>query len=442
MHKLWLIVKREYTSRVTGRAFLIGTFLMPLGLTAIIALNVKLAVYKDDHKKRIAVVDPSHLFDTYKLKKSINLELIPVDAPVDSLIAASHHAQYDGFIIIPPIADFKTEKLTVSYYSDEKLNYDVKTDLMNAIREKLRDYKIKALDIDTVKLNALDTRITIEPNPITGGKKSSSISGDVAMGIGMIMGFFMYFAVVFFSVMTFRSVMEEKTSRIVEVIISSVKPFQLMMGKILGVGAVGLTQFLIQIVLIIGLAVGLKTFMHVTPPSVSPVSADPMMAQSMKNLQNVDSFTTVLYEIQHQNWLMIIPVFLLFFILGYILYASLFAAMGSAVGDDAGEAQSLTFPIMIPIIIAIYLMTTAVRSPQSSLAFWSSIIPFFSPIVMPALLPFNPPAWQIGLSLVLLICTVFLLVWLAGRIYRIGILMYGQKIKMKDMLKWMFRSDI
>ena len=438
MQKLWLIIKREYTSRITSRAFLFGTFLMPLGLMAIIALNIKLAVYKDDHKKRIAVIDPSHLFKSYKLTHFTNVELIPVDAPMDSLQAGARHGEYDGFLIIPPIADFKTDKLTVSYYSDDKLSFDLKNDLTNAIQERLREYKIKALELDTLKLNALKTVITIDPNPITGEKKSSSISGDVAMVIGMIMGFLMYIAVVVFSVMTFRSVMEEKTSRIVEVIISSVKPFQLMMGKILGVGAVGLTQFAIQIVLLVCIGIGAKTFMHITPPPPRIGMSGP--AQNMPDIQ--DSSVNIFLEIQHQNWWMIIPVFLLFFLLGYILYSSLFAALGSAVGDDAGEAQSLTFPIMIPIIIAIYLMTAAVRAPESNLAFWASIIPFFSPIVMPALLPFNPPAWQIALSLVILIATVFLLVWLAGRIYRIGILMYGQKIKMKDMVKWMFRGDI
>lgn len=442
MQKLWLIIKREYVTRITSRAFIMGTFLMPLGLLAIIALNVKLAVYKDDHKKRIAVIDPSHLFNTYQLTHFTNVELIPLNVPIDSLKKNAHPSEYDGFLIIPPIADFVTDNLTVSYYSDEKLSFDLKNDLKNALQDRLREYKIKALEIDTVKLNALDTKITIDPNSITGDKKSSSISGDVAMGIGMIMGLLMYFAVILFSVMTFRSVMEEKTSRIVEVIISSVKPFQLMLGKILGVGAVGLTQFLLQILLMIGILIGAKTFMHVTPPPSNMNMSDPAMAQSMKDLQNSDSFTNVFFEIQHQNWLMIIPVFLLFFILGYILYSSLYAALGSAVGDDAGEAQSLTFPIIIPIIIAIYLMTTAIRAPNSNLAFWSSIIPFFSPIVMPALLPFNPPAWQIALSLFLLIGTVILLVWLAGRIYRIGILMYGQKVKLKDMIKWMFRSDI
>ncbi len=442
MQKLWLIIKREYTTRITSRAFLLGTFLMPLGLLAIITLNVKLAVYKDDHKKRIAVIDPSHLFNTYKLMHFTNIELVSVDVPIDSLKKKVRPIEYDGFLIIPPISDFKTDKLTVSYYSDDKMSFDLKNDLKNALQERLRAYKIKALEIDTIKLNALDTKITIDPNPINGDKKSSSISGDVAMGIGMIMGLLMYFAVILFSVMTFRSVMEEKTSRIVEVIISSVKPFQLMMGKILGVGAVGLTQFCIQILLIIGIAIGAKTFMHTAPPSPNMNMSDPAMAQSMKDLQNSDSFTNIFLEIQHQNWWMILPVFLLFFILGYILYSSLFAALGSAVGDDAGEAQSLTFPIMIPIIIAIYLMTAAIRAPESNLAFWSSIIPFFSPIVMPALLPFNPPAWQIGLSLFSLIVTVIFIVWLAGRIYRIGILMYGQKIKLKDMAKWMFRRDV
>jgi ABC-2 type transport system permease protein len=238
--------------------------------------------------------------------------------------------------------------------------------------------------------------------------------------------------------------MEEKTNRIVEVMISSVKPFQLMLGKIIGVGGVGFTQFVIWVVLIglissgIGAMIGGDAAQMAQNPNMGAANAG---MDGMKEAQSMGKGAQFLLELKKQNWLLLIPLFLLFFLLGYLMYSALFAAVGSAVGDDQGEAQTLTLPITIPVIIAIYIMITAVRAPDSSLAVWSSLFPLFSPIVMPARLPFNPPAWQVILSLVLLIAAVIGLVWIAGRIYRVGILMYGKKVTFKELSKWMFYKD-
>src|SRR5690606_18948260 len=234
--------------------------------------------------------------------------------------------------------------------------------------------------------------------------------------------------------MVMRSVMEEKTNRIVEVVISSVKPFELMMGKILGVGVIGIVQFLswaILLPLIVflgGLIFGFQTDMDTlegmtAAGTMSPEDMEYMVYQFMKEVDKVP-------------WFKIISLFILFFIGGYMIYSSLFAAVGSAVGDDMQDSQSLVLPITIPVVMAFYIMITAHRVPDSSLAVWSSIFPLFSPIVMPARLAFDPPWWQIILSLVLLAVTVIGLVWVSGRIYRVGILMYGKKASMKELGKW------
>ena len=254
------------------------------------------------------------------------------------------------------------------------------------------------------------------------------------------MGTIMYMTVFIYGMMVMRSVMEEKVNRIVEVMISSVRPFQLMLGKIIGVGAVGLTQvaiwgLLIPIIyIIVALVLGLDMNsgqmdgVDMAAANIDPEEIKGMIALAMQ-------------ELSRQNWLMIVPLFILYFLGGYFLYSSLFAAVGSAMGDDLGEGQALTIPITIPVLISFYIMMVAVRSPHSSLAVWASIFPLFSPIVMPARLAFNPPFWQIFLSIVLLLGTAIFMVWLSARIYRVGILMYGKKVSFKEIGKWMFYKD-
>ena len=228
--------------------------------------------------------------------------------------------------------------------------------------------------------------------------------------------------------------MEEKTNRIVEVMISTVKPFELMLGKIIGVGGVGLTQLAIWAVLIPIIQITASAFWGIDTSELT--SLDPSIDQE----EIMGDFAMIMAEISNQNWWSIIPLFLFYFIGGYLLYASLFAAVGSAIGDDITEGQALTIPITIPVAIAFYIMITAVQSPNSTLAVFSSIFPLFSPIVMPARLAFEPPIWQLLVSMVVLIGTCIFFTWIAGRIYRIGILMYGKKASFKDLFRWFFKQ--
>jgi len=285
----------------------------------------------------------------------------------------------------------------------------------------------------------LDTKITLDPDPLDETEAdSSSFSGVVGAMLGMLMGMMMYFVVIFYGMGVMRSVMEEKTSRIVEVIVSSVNPFQLMMGKIIGVGGVGLTQLLIWAILV--------PLMYLGAALVFGIDLESMQAAQLEEVQfdkdDIEAqVVMVMNELNNINWWKVLPLFVFYFLGGYLLYASMFAAVGAAVGDDSGgESQTLTIPIMIPIAIAIYIMVTVIRSPESSLALYSSLFPLFSPIVMPGLLAFDPPWWQIILSMALLVLGIIFFTWLAGRIFRIGILLYGKKIGFKELGKWMFRG--
>ncbi len=453
MQKLWLIIKREYTSRVRTRSFLVGTFLAPLMFAGFIYFQVKVMSVKDDNVKRIVVVDQGGFLNPDSMPKFSNIAFSVVRESEASAKQQVNNKQYDALLIVPALKDINNKKFSVSYFSDDKLGMELRDNIKETIEKPLRALKVAQLGLDEKKVATLDSRIKVDVFPLTNdaskgnGQKVSSISGDVAMAIGYVMGFAMYMAVLIFSMMVFRSVMEEKTSRISEVMISSVKPIQLMFGKILGVGAVGLTQFLVQIVLIVGIIMSLSMFMpsmKTPPPSKMPATGVGMqqMPQTDIEMQSPDMTAQLMSELQHQNWYAILPLFLLFFLAGFLMYSAMYAAVGSAVGEDTGEAQGLTFPLMLPIILSIIIMTTAVRAPNSSLAVWASIFPLFSPIVMPARLAFNPPFWQVFLSLSLLIGTMICLVWLSGRIYRIGILLYGKKVRFKDFAKWIFVKDI
>jgi ABC-2 type transport system permease protein len=438
MEKLWLIIKREYLTRVTKKAFIIGTILTPLLIGGFGFFQAKMMTYKDDNFQKIVISDQSKTL-TKTPENQKNLSFTLSNESLETLKSQVLAKKYNGVLVIPPITDVKTERFTLKYYSDEKLGNDISSDIEDKIEDALKSYKIATLGLDMEKVGALKTRVVIDPDPIKGEKDASTMSGVAAMAIGAFMGLMMYLSVFIYGMMIFRSVMEEKTSRIVEVMISSVRPFQLMMGKIIGVSAVGLTQFIIWTVLMFIIMTGLSATMGADAMAQAPNAA--AANEAMKVAQSSGRMGEFMSAITQLNWWMIIPLFFVYFILGYLMYASMFAAVGSAVGDDQGESQSLTLPITLPVIAAIYIMFAAIRAPDSSLAVWSSIFPLFSPIVMPARLAFNPPIWQIALSVFLLILTVIGLVWLAGRIYRVGILMYGKKVTFKELGKWMFYKN-
>ncbi|MEZ5042369.1 MAG: ABC transporter permease [Saprospiraceae bacterium] len=439
MNNLWLIIQREYLTRVKRRSFILATLLTPLAIGLFFVIVSLIFQYNSDDAKRIAVIDQGHIFEG-KIKDENNLFFKFVDTDLEVLKDNFDEMEYNGILVIPALADLLKKDFKIFYYSDEKLTLDIEPIILSRIRDRVREYKIDQLEIDRQQLEALNTKIELEPRPIkASAEETTKLTGKIAAAIGFFMGIIMYMTVFIYGMMVMRSVMEEKTNRIVEVMISSVKPFQLMLGKIIGVGAVGLTQLAIWAILIPLIVTVAGFFFAPDAPTAMPPSAaaaganiDPEEAEAMLSL--------VIQELSQQNWWVILPLFLLYFLGGYFMYSALFAAVGSAMGDDLGEGQALTIPITIPVLLAFYIMMVSVQAPHSSLAVWSSIFPLFSPIVMPARIPFDPPAWQILLSLVLLIATALALVWLSGRIYRVGILMYGKKVTFKELGKWMFRG--
>lgn len=437
MDKLWLIINREYLSRVTRRSFILATLLTPLGLALFFVVVAVIFGYESDDSRRVAVVDKSGVLEG-ALRDEKNLFFKFTDLDLEVLRNNLDSLKFDAILEVPAIEDVMRSEYTLYYYAEDAPSLDIELLIKDRVREAVRDFKIKALNLEPKQLEALDTRIEIDPEPLQkGGTDSTSLTGAIGAGLGMIMGFIMYIVVFVYGAMVMRSVMEEKTSRIVEVMISSVRPFQLMLGKIIGVGAVGLTQVAVWALLIPALMFLVQLFFPMdagTQISALEQGAeiDPDDLESMMAL--------AIYEIGSIRWWLVVPLFILYFLGGYFLYSSLFAAVGASMSDDLGEGQALTLPIAIPVILALYIMMAAVQAPNSSLAVWSSIFPLFSPIVMPARLGFNIPAWEIILSVVLLMATAVFFIWLSGRIYRVGILMYGKKVTLKELGKWMFRK--
>jgi len=434
MNKLWLIIQREYLTRVKKRSFILATLLTPLafGLFAVVLFFI--LSYKSDDLNRIAILDKAGILKS--ISDESNLIFKFEDASLEEMKKTYVEKNYDGIMVIPPMKNIQDTRLTVFYYSDDPLGLDIRIMVERKLQKSIRKYKISALNLDAKELESLDTKVSINPEPIDETKADvSPMAAIVGAGIGGVMGFIMYLAVFIYGTMVMRSVMEEKTSRIVEVMISSVKPFQLMLGKIIGVGGVGLTQLTIWAILIPIISIIVQSIFGFDSDSSAEMSAAAAQIDPDDLQGQVQQAWT---ELKALNWWAIAPLFIFYFLGGYFLYASLFAAVGSAIGDDLGEGQSLTIPITIPVALALYIMIVVVKAPQSSLATWSSIFPFFSPIVMPSRLAFSPPLWEVIVSMLVLVATSLFFVWLSARIYRIGILMYGKKASFKELGKWLF----
>ncbi len=436
MNKLLLIIQREYISRVTSKSFILTTLLTPLAIVLFTAVVTLIFSYETDEVQNIAVVDEAKILDG-SIRDEENLFFHFENQPLKEVLAGMEKSSYSGVLYIPEIKEVMDKKYTVFYYASKQPGLSIQFKIRERVEDALKDFKIVKLNLDKALIAALDTKVILEPEPLSKEDADSSrLTSAISAIMGMAMGFIMYMTVFIYGMMVMRSVMEEKMNRIVEVMISSVKPFQLMLGKIIGVGGVGLTQVLIWVILVpvllfitrLIMGIDLTTNMSMAQgaaPEFNPDDMQAMVALAMKEFNQI-------------NWWLIVPLFMLFFLGGYFLYSSLFAAVGSAVGDDMGESGSLTLPITIPVILALYIMMQSVESPDSSLSRWSSMFPLFSPIVMPARLAFNPPWWEVALSLTLLIGTAMFFVWISGRIYRVGILLYGKKAGIKELVKWVF----
>ncbi len=435
MSKLGLIIKREYMTRVTKKSFIVGTLLAPIGLAVYLLVIIGLSKYDSGSELKVAVLDEAGMVKQMPDDKGVRY-IAAGGKTLDQLKTEVEQDKLDGILRIPPLGNFQKKDHTVFYYSDKKLAPEKSMAIENKIADRIRDFKIDSLHLDPKTLDMLDTDISIDPEKITGtGEDDSKYTAGVGLAIGGIMTFLMFMMVLVYGQMVMRSVMEEKTSRIVEVMMSSVRPFELMLGKIIGTGAVGLTQMIIWVVLsgavtfLIPLVMGFDASSMPSPANAPQIDPEQMQGEGLR----------IMAELGKQNWPLIIFSFIVFFLGGYFIYSSMFAAIGSAMGDDLGEGQTLVLPVTIPLILSFYIVSMAGwRNPDSGLMVFASMFPLFSPIAMPFRMAFNPPWWQVALSLVLVVLAAFFFVWLAGRIYRVGILLYGKKVTLREIGKWLF----
>ncbi len=435
-----LILSREYFTRITSKSFIWGTILTPIGIGLLMFVSGWIMTQSNSQVLKIAVLDENHVLEHY-LEDSKTFDFVFRDAPLDTLKEATKNEEYKGVLFVPKLDSIQESEINTLYFTDKQMGLETSESLKSRINQAFRKYKMKSFHVDQKTLELLKSNVSINPEPLDpNGKDRSSVTSIVSAAIGGLMGFIMYLVVFVYGMMMMRSVMEEKTNRIVEVIMSSVKPIELMIGKILGVGAVGLTQLAFWIIvipimlLVINFVAGTDLSMMQNP------ALSPEMLNHPEALTQAEKIGQITHEILSLNWGLILPLFVFYFLGGFFLYSSLFAAVGSAVGDDVGESQSLTLPIVLPVIIAMYIMMAALRDPNSTLVVWASMFPLFSPIVMPARLAYDPPMWQIGVSVVGLILGVWFFAWLSARIYRMGILLYGKKISYKELAKWMMKG--
>lgn len=425
MKKTLLIIQREFLSRVRKKSFLIATILVPLIFPAMIGgLGYVMKREAEGAKAhKVQVLDSQgnlHLENTDKY------EFVKVNGDLETAKTAFQQSDDYGLLYVPKFDLENPEGFTL--YSKSNPNFSVIDDLEKVIENAVKDNKLQVYNIDKEVLDKLKTNIDLRSVNISEGAEKESDAG-ISFGIGYVTGFLIYIFMFAYGGQVMQGVIEEKSSKIVEVIVSTVKPFQLMLGKILGVASVGLFQVLIWVVLMTVLTTVVLGFLGMEIPH-----------ETMAQAGNLEGSEKMLHLLANIPFAKIILTFIFYFIGGYLLYGSLFAAVGSAV-DSPSEAQQFMFPIMIPLIAGIIGMGSIVNNPEGSLSFWLSIIPFTSPIAMMGRIGFGVPAWQLALSMTLLILGFIFTTWLAGRIYRVGILMHGVKVNYKTLAKWFMMKN-
>lgn len=431
MSVLPLIIRREYIARVRNKSFLIMTFLSPLILVGMIMLITYLTQLNSDTQRTIVIVDDSGLFDTefFDTDQTTYLNMSIQGLELGKELASKE--EYYGLIHIPASRDLIASGVT--FYGDETPSFSLIGDIEKRLEKKLTDENLidRGVDLSLIENSKTEINLSIEN---FSGEKSSKMSNWIKAAFGGGAGYLLMMFIIIYGNMVMRSVIEEKTNRIIEVIISSVKPFQLMMGKILGTTLAGITQFAIWVVL--G-AILLTAASAVFGIDATATSAGSMSPEAQEIANNPDKLVQIIDEVRNLPLLQLIIGFFVYFIGGYFLYSSIYAAIGAAV-DNETDTQQFMLPIIMPLMLAIYVGFFAViDNPHGTVATIFSIIPLTSPIVMLMRIPFDVPLWQLILSISLLIGSFIFTVWFGSKIYRVGILMYGKKPTYKELFKWL-----
>lgn len=429
MNKIFIVIEREFMTRIRKKSFILLTILMPLLFAGVVALPVLLSSIDNDETFTVALIDHTGKYAPL-LKDSGKVHIVPVEELTPDV--RSKESDYTAVIVIS--RDLSQDSTGATIYSHKEVPVDITQYFNSVIREDIRSARLATYnipDIDRIiAASQVDYSVPTVKWTDDGTEKKSSY--ELAGVLGMVLTMLIYIFVLSYGGMVMQGVMEEKTNRIMEIMVSSVKPFQLMMGKIIGIALVGLAQFLIWGVLIMVIMVVAGT--------LAGGDMDTSQAMAMAgNMQGVpmpqSPQSELLQVIQGMNLGEIFIMFILYFIGGYLLYASFFAAIGASVNEQADSSQFM-MPIVILMIFALYAGMFSIQNPNGPLALWCSYIPLTSPIVMMVRLPFGVPAWQLLLSLFLLYATAIAVVWLSAKIYRVGILMYGRKPTPRDLIRW------
>ena len=445
LHTTGIIISREYLNKVKKKSFLITTFLVPILFAALCILPSLIMLGTKESSKNIAVVDNSGIVaPALENSETATYTLLEGEAPEDVKLKLESLG-YDALLVISPL-DETQKTVTADVYSNKPLGMDLNENINGKINSAVENYRIEQSGIANLEEVMKEVKANVKLHSYTldaEGKEKVSESG-VYMMVSMILGMIIYMFIALFGGMVMSSVIEEKASRVVEVLVSSVKATELMFGKIIGVALVALTQFFLWIVLtlsivgIVGAVAGKDLLKSADPAEMVQTVGGMSAEQSEAVVQAVSDqgeMGTILSTISNLPFAKIIVCFVLFFIFGYMLYASLFAAIGSAV-ENEGDTQQLQIPITIPLLLGFFIAIYAFKAPDSALVFWGSMIPFTSPIVMLARLPFGVPTWELVVSIILLIATFAVCAWISAKIYKVGILMFGKKSTWKDLWKW------
>lgn len=446
MGKIGLIIAREYLTRVRKPAFILLTLLGPILFAALSVGPVLIARYSDE-VKTIGVVDSSRFFFSALKEKetsTIKFTYIPVNQ-FDKEIASLGKSPLYGVLKIPVNAGGGYQGVInrSEIFTEKNVGLGLKSFIESVLSEEIRNQELIANDIDPALVDKTKHAINLKTTSTADGGKQNK-SAEVSTAVGLVLGFVIYMFIFIYGSMVLRGVIEEKTSRIVEVIVSSVKPFQLMMGKIIGVGMVGLTQFVIWIVLGVVVSTAAQSMIigdqyeaKQVVERMAPEAGQKIDANLADEADKKANALEAINAIKGLPFARLLFAFLFYFLGGYLLYGAFFAAIGGAV-DSETDTQQFMLPVTIPIIFAIIMMQFVLNNPDGPVAFWLSIIPLTSPIIMMVRIPFDPPVWQVMLSMFILFITFVSATWLAGRIYRTGILMYGKKPTWREMGKWLF----
>jgi ABC-2 type transport system permease protein len=438
MNKILLIIQREYITRVRKKSFWIASILVPILIAGVYAIPLYLFLNSND-SKTVEVIDESALFKN-KLQSEEDLSFKFINLSFEK--AKEKLYQSDADIIVDIPKDILDNPNGVKMIGKKSIGLSTQYSIQGKIQTELRNIKLQRANIDLKILE--ENKVNVNAQTFTlsedGGEQSSSSTG--AMILAGVFGMILYISTLLYGSQVMNGVIEEKSNRIIEVMISSVRPFQLMMGKIIGVGLVGLTQFLLWGVLTFGASSVTTSIMSSkVKEKIETLQKSGAGKDEIKKYQDSvkdsNPLSSVSQTVENISLAKIIICFFLFYIGGYLLYSSLFAAIGSAV-ENASEAQQFMFPVTIPIILSFILAQVIIQKPDSPIAFWASIFPLTAPIDMMVRLPFGVPNWELALSFVMLVLGFFGTTWFAGKVYRVGILMYGKKPSWKEIAKWVF----